>query len=112
MASCNLGLVFVNRVQKRCHALKVDNSGWADSVQLGFEDGGRDPYGPDFQDMAIIVTISSAEVVLPATNPQGPPILTLLLSAAAMLADVCVSGKSPPYIGARPDSASHRLSCA
>jgi len=92
--------------------VEIDNSGWTDSVKLASEDGGPEPYDPDFQDMAIIVTISSAGVALPATYPQGPLLRTVLLSAAAMSADVCVSGKSPPYIGARPDPASHRLSCA
>jgi hypothetical protein len=88
--------------------VEIDNSGWADSVKLASEDGGPEPYDPDFQDMAIIVTISFADVALPATNPQEPLLCTLLLSAAAMSADVCVSGKSPPYLGAP----SHRLSCA
>lgn len=57
------------------------------SAKLGFKDGGQSiPYDPDYQDMVIKVTVSSAEaeVAVPATSPQGLLVLALLMVVAAM----------------------------
>lgn len=50
------------------------------SVKLGFKDGGQGPYDPDYQDMAITVTISPAAAAIPAVNAQ------LLLALIVILA--------------------------
>ena len=54
------------------------------TVKLGFKDGGRS-VDPDFQDMVVQVTISSAPPsAIPAMSPQGTLALILILGVAAM----------------------------
>jgi hypothetical protein len=71
-----------------CFGIAIPNGAGTsglNSVKLGFKDGGQaGAYDPDYQDMAIMVTISSAEVAVPATSPQGLLALTLFLAVAAM----------------------------
>jgi hypothetical protein len=53
------------------------------TVKLGFKDGGRS-VDPDFQDMVVQVTISSAPPsAIPAISPQGMLALILILGVAA-----------------------------
>jgi len=71
-----------------CYGIAVPNGAGTSglrTVKLGFKDGGQSvSYDPDFQDMAIKVTIAPAGATIPTMNVQGLLALTLVLAVAAM----------------------------